>query len=276
MSADGFGERTEQPTQRQLREARKKGNVPRSIDLVAAGHMLAAAVVLYFLGSQFTQSVAEYLRSALGGTAWLQFDRDLVVGQFQDIAEWTVAAVLPLLLSMLAVGWLVNWGQVGFLVAPGLLSPNIARLNPIDGLKRILSIHSLARLTASLGKLVVLVLLVGWYINSRLPSLLEMTDAEPSSIIVRVGQYILGLAFLLSLAFVLLALVDYRFQRWKHRQDLRMTKQEVRDELKSMEGDPQIRQRRREAHRKLTQARAQNNVGLREASTRAAVPRSDP
>ena len=255
MPSDEFGERTEQPTDRRRQEARQKGNVARSMDLTAAGHMLAAAMGMYFLGYVLMQSMADLLRGYLGQGSWLGLDTGFIHNEFWRIAMWTASGVLPLLLFLAAAALAVNFLQVGFLVAPEGLRPKAARLNPIEGAKRIVSLPSLVRLGASLGKLVLLVTIAACFIWYAFPTFLPLTDSEPGIVATTIVRSFVNLALYLAIALIALGLADYGFQKWKFERDLRMTKQEVREELKSMEGDPLIRQRRREAHRKLVQAR---------------------
>jgi len=112
----------------------------------------------------------------------------------------------------------------------------------------------------SLGKLIVVVVIAVWFVSWVLPNFLQMTEAEPASIFLQIHKSMVSLAFQLALALMVLALIDFTFQKWKYEQDLKMSKQEVREEMKNMEGDPLVRQRRREAHRKFTQARELEQV----------------
>lgn len=260
MPGDEFGDRTEQPTDRRRTEAREKGNVARSVDLTSAGVMLATAATLFLLGSGLTQSMARLLHASLSGPSWLGIDADLALKQAWGLSEFLTASVLPFMLLIMMAAMFFCVVQVGFLVTPEVLQPKFSRLNPLEGAKRILSMRGLMKLAVSLGKLAVLVAISAWWISSELPSFLELSGAEPSRIMVVIGSSLVKLAFLLSLALLILGVLDFAFQKWKYEQDLRMTKQEIRDEMKNMEGDPLIRQRRRDAHRKLALARELGQV----------------
>jgi flagellar biosynthetic protein FlhB len=133
-------------------------------------------------------------------------------------------------------------------------------LSPFQGAKRIVSVRALVKLCVSLGKLIVLVAIAGWWIAMQLPEFLNSMGGQPGELLLQIKSSASGLAFSLAIALILLALLDFAFQKWKHEQDLMMTKQEVREEMKQMDGDPHIRQRRREAHRKLAQARELQSV----------------
>ena len=273
MATDEFGERTEQPTERRRQESRRKGNVARSTDLTSAGLMLAAAAAIYLFGISIARALGELMQHQVGGTAWRQTSGPSVVALFRSVAESLAPSVLSLMLMMAASVLLFNIVQVGFLFTTEPLQPKLSRLSPIEGMKRIFSLRGLVKLAVSLGKLLALTAIAAWFLTATLPELLAAIDVEwmppapldsgeplrdvglAASLLVGLRNWLATFGLWLALALVVLAVMDYGFQRWKYERDLRMTKQEVRDEMKNMEGDPQTRQRRRDAHRKLAQAR---------------------
>lgn len=261
--ADENGEKTEQPTDRRRQQVREEGNVVRSMDLNAAALLLAAAVAMQFFGASVTTSLGEYLSASLHERAWLRLDTGLILGQLWKVAQLLFSAVLPLMLVLAAFSLASNLFQVGFLVSPELLEAKLSRINPWEGLKRIFSTQGLVKLSISLGKLLLLATLVVSFIWGNLGQFLSLAGVPLESSAVSVGYAIINLAFQLSLALVVLAICDYGYQYWRFEQDLRMTKQEVRDEMRQMEGDPLIRQRRRDAHRRL--ATSQQVQKVREA-----------
>lgn len=247
-------DRTEDPTERRRAEAREKGNVAKSGDLTAAALMLAAAASVLTLAPAISQDLAEFTAAALRAVT-LRVDQGWVLRLGNETAMAIAAAALPVLLLTGLVSLGSNLVQTGFLLAPEAVVPQWSRISPFAGAKRILSVRALAKLGVSLGKLALLTaitLLVLWW---SLPGFLSLTGAGVGGIASLTHEATARLAFALAAALLVLALLDYGFQRWKYEQELRMTKQEVRDELKNMEGDPHIRHRRREAHRKLAQSR---------------------
>ena len=262
--AEQDGDKTEDATPRRREEARRQGNVPLSKDFSIALLMLAAAGSLLMLGPALATSAVEVLRVPLDGELTLPLERrDLprLAGRFL----WLAAACgLPTLAAMWAAALAANVLQVGFLWSPEALQPKLSRINPISNAKNILSSRALAKLAASLLKLAMLISLAVFLTQAALPDLLQMPSQSVGEAAADLGATIGWTALWLALALLVLALFDLAFQRWKYAQDLRMTKQEVRDEMKNMEGDPLIRQRRREAHRKIASA-----------SEMAAVPEAD-
>ncbi|QDT65633.1 flagellar biosynthesis protein FlhB [Calycomorphotria hydatis] len=252
--ADDTGDKTEEPTERRRQEQREKGNVARSQDLAAAGLMLAVAVALMTFGVPLASDMADLMAAMLSHTHLQLLPSTVHEGAWQ-LTSTVATAVLPVLLLMAAASVGINLVQVGFLFSPSALQPKPERLNPVQGLQRIFSIASLMRLGTSLGKLIILVIVAGLMMWWTLPQMTLLSNAVPADTFEFLHSIAVQLAFALAAALVILALLDFAFQRWKFEQDIRMTKQEVRDEMKNMEGDPHIRQRRKEAHRKLAEAR---------------------
>ncbi|MBA3313074.1 MAG: flagellar biosynthesis protein FlhB [Planctomycetota bacterium] len=257
--AEENDDRTEDPTERRRAEAREQGNVAKSSDLTAAALMLAAAAAVLALAPPMSQQLAELTVAAFSSVS-LSLDQGRALQLGSGYIIGLGEAVLPVLLLAGLVSLGSNLMQVGVLFSPEALQPKFSRISPLAGVKRILSIRAVAKLGVSLGKLAILTsitsLLIGW----ALPEFLLLTGSAPGVVAVMIHESSARLAFSLAAALLVLALLDFSFQKWKHEQELRMTKQEVRDEMKNMEGDPHIRHRRREAHRKLAQSREMQSV----------------
>lgn len=260
MAADDAGDRTEQPTEHRRREERQKGNVARSQDLSAAALMVAVAFALATFGNSLVRSLMGMLRQSIRNAHAETFETDDAVRMMQQSTEYGLLTVAPIFLMMAIAAILANLVQVGFLISPEALQPKLARLDPIAGMKRIFSIRSIVKLLVSLSKLAIVVSISVWLISAGVSGFLELSGHPPRAILVSIQSSVVELAMWLALALFVLALIDFGFQKWKHEQDLRMTKQEIRDEMKQMEGDPQMRQRRKEAHQKLAQSRELQQV----------------
>jgi flagellar biosynthetic protein FlhB len=260
MATDEFGEKTEHPTDHRRREARQKGNVARSQDLSSSGLMLAVALALALFALPWLQAMGRLIAASLKTARPSGLDAVTVTERFRTLFEFALMETAPFLLLFVAAAVFINMAQVGVMVSPEALTPKLNRLNPIEGFKRLFSLRGVMRLVGSLAKLVVVVAVAGLFISGALPLLLELTGGQPPDVLQVVHGHLVRLSFQLALALFALALLDFGFQKWKHEQDLQMTKQEVREEMKTMEGDPHIRHRRREAHRKLTQARELQQV----------------
>ncbi|MDA0831925.1 MAG: flagellar biosynthesis protein FlhB [Planctomycetota bacterium] len=253
--ADEFGEKTELPTEHRLTEARESGRVAKSVDLNAAGVILMATAALYFGGTWLMTSLSEVLYGHLAGPAWLQIDSTRVISHFWAIAYHLSGAGLMLLGMLMLAAISLNLLQFGFLVSTEAFTPKWSHINPLQGLQRIFSWSSVIKLMIGLGKLALLAIISYFAIRAELPALVMLNTQIPSIILTTTGQLMGKLAFQLSAALVVMALIDFAYQKWKYLEDMKMTKQEVREEMKQMEGDPQHRARRRDAHQKLVSAR---------------------
>jgi flagellar biosynthetic protein FlhB len=260
MATDDAGEKTELPSERRRTQARDRGNVAKSVDLTAAGLMLGAAVAFYALAVPLCRTFATLTVDSLQHAGPGPFSDADAVNRLRSILQIIAPNVLGILMTMMLAAFVWNVVQVGILVAPEALMPQFARLNPLTGLQRIFSTAGLVRLLGSLAKLGIVVGIAVWSISSMFPWFVQLIGLEPRITLFYVEGAVVKLAFQLASALVFLALLDFLYQRWKFEQDLRMSKQEVRDELKEMEGNPMMRQRRREAHRKVAQARELRQV----------------
>lgn len=260
MASDENGEKTERPTDHRRQEAREQGNIARSADLNAAALLLGAAGAMWFSGPALVSNLSNVLKDSLEQPAWQTLDRGLAIEQGIKLLGSIAGGVLPLLLTLAGAALAANLAQVGFLITNEALTPKWNRLNPIEGFKRIFSLYGVARLVGSMLKLTILLSIVAWFVNSRVSTFLDLHEAGIGGGAVTLGRAMVLLAFLLAGGLIAVAVADYGFQYWKFEQDIRMTKQEIREEMRQMEGDPHIRQRRREIHRKLASSRQMQQV----------------
>jgi len=260
MANDEGGEKSELPTERRRTQAREEGNIARSTDLNVAIVTLASVGALWFTGWDTVQALAKFLGASLSAEPWIRVDPAHVWLWWQQAALTIGTHVLPLMLLIAAGALASNLLQVGFLWAPDVLLPKFSRLNPLQGLQRIVSLQAFAKLGSSVGKLLVLGSVGVAYFYWKIDNFQAISQHTSLEILVQAGYAWVELGFYLALSLIGLALFDYGYQFWKHEQDLKMTKQEVREEMKEMEGDPHIRMRRREIHRKLAEGRQLQDV----------------
>lgn len=260
MATDEFGERTEQATDHRRQEERRRGNVARSAELSTASHLLTTAALLYAFGGGLVEAVARMTASHLRTAHLHQPSQEGFIKQAEDILAWAGASVLPWLAGLLIAAIAVGLVQTGFLLAPEKLTPRFDVLNPVTGLKRIFSVQSVVTLAISLCKLGLLFGIAGWFVWSELPQLVTLSTAPVGTSFLVMGEGVVRLAMILAAVLITIGLGDYGFQWWKHERDIRMTKEELRREIKEMDGDPLIRRRRRAAHQKLAESRDINKV----------------
>ena len=259
MSED-FEERTEAPTARRRAEARRQGSGARSADLTAAGLLLGAACVLAFFGLSLAEGTAELLQGSLSRPITFQIDAEWAPRKLLALVIWCGRHALPPLLVLLGVAVAVNLVQTGLLYSPGVLAPDLARINPVEGARRTVSTRSLLRVVLNLAKIGVVAAIAGWSIATLLPEFVALAGVEAADasgvprssgvaplLFETIRRTGVRLAFQLGGGVLALALLDYALQKWAFERDLRMTRQELREELRSAEGvraTRQVQQRR--------------------------------
>jgi flagellar biosynthetic protein FlhB len=263
--AEQIGEKVHEPTEHRLGEARKEGTIAKSQDLASALVLVVAVGALLFAGESGIQAVTPYLTEHLGGEAWLATNKDEMLHQWARMV-WIVGWVtVPLSLVLAAAAIASQISQTGFLFLPKKLNPDWSRVNPITGFSRLFSLQSAARVGFGLFKLLLVMVVAGsslWMQSEDFVKMIEWTVAEIS---VYTVQLILWTSFKIAIALLILALADYGFQFWKTNQDLRMTEEEFRQEIKQLIGDPKILRRRRQVQQQMARSRVTNNVKYADA-----------
>ncbi|MFQ5414070.1 MAG: flagellar biosynthesis protein FlhB [Phycisphaerae bacterium] len=257
MAADA-GEKTEAATPRRRTEARSRGQVAKSQDLTAAALLLAAFVSLEVFGPRLFRALVGIMRTALAPTVGRHEDE--IIPFAAAVAIKAFAAVAPFLLVLVAVVVVVMVMQVGFLLTWQPLIPNLSRLNPLNGIKRLFSLRAIVVAVINMGKLLVVGAVGYWTLSG---SAAEMIHAVALGFpdVLRLGAALsFKLSMRLSVAFLILALADLAYQRFQRERDMRMTKEEVKDELRSMEGDPHTKRRRRQVQLQLAMQRLGRDV----------------
>jgi flagellar biosynthesis protein FlhB len=252
---DYAGEKTLEPTPHRRQQARREGHVAKSQDLGSAAMLLLGLGILMMLGGGLAGYLVEYCRSQLGGQAWLRVDKDFVVGQWNGTL-WSMGRyLLPILGLLCLAGVAVNVLQIGFLFLPQKLAFDPGRLDPLAGLRRIFSAAALVHLGFGVVKLIVISAVACAVLYNEREALLGLSALAPPALAGQMAQILLGTAMKVGAALLVLAMLDYAYQRWRHEQDLKMTPQELREELRNLEGDPQLNARRKQTQHDLAAGR---------------------
>jgi flagellar biosynthetic protein FlhB len=261
MAADSGMDRTEQPTSKKRADARKKGQVAQSREVPSA-LILATALGMFYLGG-----AAMYQRLALlvqGSLTRIGSGLIHDPASFSHFLIWTFQQSLfilaPFMLAMLVAGVAANVAQVGFMLREDLLAPNFAKLNPVSGIKRLVSLKSLVELVKGVLKLVVVGSIAYVMLRDELDRIPALVGADVHEILRYVSGVSFQLIFFVCLGLAVLAMLDVGFQRWQHEKELMMTKQEVRDERKQAEGDPKVKARIRSLQLEMAQRRMMSMV----------------
>jgi flagellar biosynthetic protein FlhB len=255
------GEKTEAPTPRRRQETREEGNVARSQDLTAALMLLGAVLLLGAFGRFMFGNMRTMVEGSLGGR-WsedvaLTGDVGQRVGALLSIGGRIAA---PVAVGAVVLAVVASLLQVGFLITGKPLVPKLSKLSPLKGIQQIFGARGAMRLVMSLGKVVVVAVVAAIVIYLDLPKVMALIHLEPAQALAASAGLVYWLAIWIAVVLLLLALLDYAYQKWQHEQDMKMSKQEVKEEFKRMEGDPLVKQRRAKVARQLAMQRINQAV----------------
>jgi len=260
MSPQPGGDRTEPATPKKRHDAREKGQVFKSTDLVTAFSLLVMFGVLSFAGKLMAQGMiglsTEYFSARHSGA----LDIATAHAALNDVYIRYIVIMLPVLGAALLAGIIFNFLQVGALFTSKAIQPKFSRISMGEGFKRIFSRKTLMDLLKALVRLAVVAVVAYNEYNSRIQGTPALMNMDIAASISAAWDMVLGIGFKLSIALAVLAPVDYFLQWRQYEKDLRMTKQEVKDEYKLTEGDPQIKGRIRQKQRQMSSMRMMQNV----------------
>jgi flagellar biosynthesis protein FlhB len=255
MSAQQAGEKTEKATPKRKREAREKGQVFKSVEVISAFSLLVMFGVLSIFGKSIADGIKAMMRSFFSADIPEVVDSSAATQVLGSAILSFLKIVAPVLIAAFLCGLLFNLVQVGFNFSSKAMAPKLDKISMAQGFKRIFSKRTLIDLLKSIIKIV----LLGWVAYSEYQK--RMTEFPPL-----MGQdleygisaamdILLAVAFKLGIAFAIFAPFDYMYQRWKFNKDLMMTKQELREEYKLTEGNPQTKSRIAQKQRQMSRMR---------------------
>jgi flagellar biosynthetic protein FlhB len=256
-------QRTEQATPRRRMEAREKGQVPLSLELVAALLMIGWTAALALGGGSLARNVGASLGGALqqlGELGRSELSIAAAAALVGDAGLQAARALLPLILPLVALGALAAYAQIGFQVTPKAIEADLAKLDPVKGLGRLFSARTLVRTLLASAKLAFIAGVMAVLAWSQVDRIAVLSGADLGPALAGAGHIALRCVCGALAAVLLLAVLDTLFQRWQHERDLRMSRQELREELRNLEGDPHIRARIRRVQRELASRRMMADV----------------
>jgi flagellar biosynthetic protein FlhB len=249
------GSKTEPATPRQRQRARQRGQVARSVELVSAFMLFSGLLLLFLLDDYTGGRMAEFFQSTAGRADQIEVSPAYLPKLIEENISALLIILAPYLLLTTTVSLMVNFMQVGFVISTRPLEPELGRLSPIKGFQRIFSMRGVVELLKNLLKLA-LVATVAFAVLSSMYSALSTASLMRPDMAIDFAQSIgLKIALFCTVLLLILAILDYVYQRFEHEKSIRMSKQEVKDEYKNMEGDPQIKRRIREMGRRIAMSR---------------------
>lgn len=250
-----MSDKTEAPTPRKLADAREQGQVANSHEINSAVVLLASAFLLQSLGKNMVQSVSSILVDTIQGLSSVDVTETWLKEQSLNSALQILPTLGLIILGIMALGIVTTLAQTRFLFSSKRLKPDLNRINPIKGFKRIFSKNTLFELAKTILKLVV----IGWatysYLKTNYMQLVGLAGMDIQASISQVIKLFFALMTRVAFIYFILAAGDYAYQLWSFKRNLRMSKQEVKEDMKRSEGDPVIKNRIRSQQRRMSRRR---------------------
>lgn len=255
MAGEKNQERTERATPKRRRETRKKGQVALSKEVSSAFVLLSSLSIFYFAGPWMFSKIIFLMQETYRNIDTLDLSSSSFHFFIIDVMRQFILIISPLLGAIMVTGIISNVVQTGFLFSTEAISFKLSKINPINGLKRLYSLRSLVELVKSLTKITLVGGIAFFLIKSRYDNLLGLIQLDVLDIFTFIGSEASLIGFYTFGFLLVLAIFDYLFQRWHYEKDLKMTKQEVKEEMKHTEGDPKIKARIRSIQQEMSRNR---------------------
>lgn len=260
------GEKTEEPTQKKLDDARKEGQVAKSREIANGMGLLALFLVLKFwvgtMGTEFIQVFdLIYGRIPETITLWNGYmpERDMGI-IFREMMVQMLWIMMPILIVGLIIAFVCEIIQVKWKPTTKPLKPKLSKLSPLSGFKKIISPNSIIELVKSVAKIGFIVLICYSYLKDKGTILFSLYDMTLMQALQLASQMVTDLGIRVSLIYMIIAFADFAYQKFKFKKDMKMTKQEIKEEFKQQEGDPQIKGKIRQKMREVSQRRMMQSL----------------
>ena len=260
MADSSDQEKTEEPTSRKLEKAREQGQVARSIELPAAAVTIAALGMLYLTGGTLVHKLAEAFVSGFNFDRKLVHSPNLLPAIFAHEILESFLLIAPLLLLTITVAIAASGATGGFLFSIKAIAPNPSKLNPLSGLQRMFGLKALVELGKALMKFALVSSVVAWVLYDNVSTLNNIGKIAFEPAMAVAGHLLTKSALIMACALILIAAIDVPFQRWQFMKSMRMSKQEIKDEMKDMEGRPEVKAQIRRRQREMANRRMIDNV----------------
>jgi flagellar biosynthetic protein FlhB len=257
---EGGGEKTEDASGRKLSKAREEGNVAKSVEIPSVFVLFAGAISLYASALYLYNNLLSVLHFNFN------FDKIPIINKLEIVRllafhiEKFIFALIPIMIPIVIVALLSNVAQVGFAVSWKAIEPKISKLNPINGFKQKFSSRAVVEFVKNILKIGVISMVVYYAIKGELNEIALLYDYSIGKILLFLLKVSFWIFIKVCLIMLVVALLDYAYQKWKFLEDQKMTKKEVKDEAKQMDGDPMVKSRIRQLQHEAARKRMMADV----------------
>tara|TARA_R110002110_G_C13470513_1_gene720883 strand:- start:121420 stop:122580 length:1161 start_codon:yes stop_codon:yes gene_type:complete len=257
---DSGQERTEQPTPKRLADSRKKGQVARSRELNTMLSLVIGVIGLLVLGNAIVSGFSTLITDSLDFTRQEAFDKHALIQHFSHLTLGSLLVFSPFLAVMIFSALVGPLTVGGWSFSPAAMAFKLEKLNPISGLKRLFSAKGLLELLKALFKFVLIIAATVLLFNYDLSIIMGLSYLEPQQAAIEAASLLIWGFLILSCVLIFIVVFDVPFELWNHKRQLKMTRQEVRDEMKETDGRPEVKSRIKQLQREISQGRMMEAV----------------
>ncbi|WP_077367484.1 flagellar biosynthesis protein FlhB [Anaerosalibacter sp. Marseille-P3206] len=256
------GEKTEKATPKKRKEAREEGQVLQSREIAASFMLLVSFLTLSVFGNYMLKNITNFMRQTFSIINDLDpyFTFDSIRLNFFTVISVFLSIIAPVALVTVIAGLVINYLQIGFLFTTKTLKPKLSRINPVEGFKRLFSKRAIMELIKSIIKIIIIGYVGYSYIKKRAGILLKLPNMGINQLIKNFSELSFGFSMKIIGALFFISIIDYIYQWREYEKNLMMTKQELKEEYKQMEGDPLVKSKIREKQRKMAFSRMMQEV----------------
>lgn len=257
LFAADSGEKTEKATPKKKQDARKRGQVLQSREISSSIILLSLFMTLKITGAYIYKQLFDFTGIMLGDftASGNKFTYEFLSKIFTETVMVTLKSVLPLLSVALVAGLAINYAQIGFVFTTENLGFKLERINPLSGIKRMFSMRSIVELIKATGKIIVVGYVAYSFLNAETRTVLSTMGMDTVSYAGYLANTCINLGIRICIVLLLLSILDYGYQWWTYQKNLRMTKQEVKEEYKQTEGNPEIKSKIKQKQRQISMRR---------------------
>jgi len=260
MAEQPVAEKTHYPTFRKLQKARQKGNLPQSQELMSVMTLLVLVVMVALLGPSLVEWFIVQIQHGMSCENGVFANTEAFLGFLNRKIVDLILVILPILAALFAGSVIAGAAISGLNFAPEAINLKFSQLNPVDGFGKLVNARSVVKLLLSILKLFFVSLIVWFYLKSRLDTLATLRWAWSAQILAVIAKIILGLLIRVGVALLVIAIADAFYQKWKYIQDLKMTRQELKQDRSDTEGSPHVKSRIRKVQFELAMRRMLQEV----------------
>lgn len=259
MADDSDLEKSEQPTDSKLKKAKEKGQIPRSRELTSLMILLVGIMLFWIMGTNFVSKLKTIIQQAMLVAHRTDDDKQIIFNLINLLTAgfW---AILPIFVGLVIVAIIAPLSVGGLLFSLQSIKPNLGKLNPISGFKRLFSLRIFSELFKSILKVVLIAFAAALFLIHQFPNMLVLPSMYLNNALSQVMQLLIYASLLIVLALIPMVGFDIFYQIWSNLKKLKMSKQEVKDEFKEQEGNPQIKGRIRQMQQAIARRRMMKDV----------------